>query len=272
MSVYLHILIEGGMFLINSLLWFACRNDLLYEWLFEIRGKIFLSEYVIVWATFIAIQVVGMDAGIVIGVLVAIIDHTIHSSKTLNVYRVSKKSRVVRTPEEQRILQYQGYNFQAPKIVTLEVAGSVFFGSSLGLLHRMTEELGLDMNDSAITRTPPVFKSPHTPSFLLIKERRGSVFTSKKEVARALVTPPKYLVVDLTRLNNLDGKIYDACCRVTLHLSSYTNEANNALVCLLSIRLSRLLFAACKNVAQERDNSVVCSECTYVLLHFSHRI
>jgi hypothetical protein len=37
----------------------------------------------------------------------------------LEVIRVNKKSRAVRTPEEQKILQYQGYHLDAPKIVTL---------------------------------------------------------------------------------------------------------------------------------------------------------
>jgi MFS superfamily sulfate permease-like transporter len=101
--------------------------DLLYEWLFEIRGKFFLSEYCIVWATFLAIQVVGMDAGIVIGVLVAIVGHVIHSAKTTGVYRLNKKSRAVWTPEQYRLLQDHGYNLQAPKIVTLGTFRSLYF-------------------------------------------------------------------------------------------------------------------------------------------------
>jgi MFS superfamily sulfate permease-like transporter len=76
-------------------------------------------QYIIVWATFIAIQLVGMDAGIVIGVLVAIVDHVIHSAKALVVTRVNKKSRAVWSPEEYRILQNQGYDPHQPKIVTV---------------------------------------------------------------------------------------------------------------------------------------------------------
>ena len=95
------------------------RYDLLYEWLFEIRSKIFLSEYAIVWATFLAIQIVGMDAGIVIGVLVSIVDHVVHSAKTTGVNRVYKRSRAVWTPEQHKILQDHGYHLQSPKIVTL---------------------------------------------------------------------------------------------------------------------------------------------------------
>lgn len=60
-----------------------------------------------------------MDAGIVIGVLVAIVDHVVHSAKTTGVYRVNKKSRAVWTPEEHKILQDQGYHPDAPKIITL---------------------------------------------------------------------------------------------------------------------------------------------------------
>lgn len=91
----------------------------MYEWLFEIRSKIFLSEYVIVWATFVAIQVVGMDAGIVIGVLVSIVDHVVHSAKSTGVNRVYKRSRAVWTPEQHKLLQDHGYHLQDPKIVTL---------------------------------------------------------------------------------------------------------------------------------------------------------
>lgn len=78
-----------------------------------------MSEYAIVWATFVAIQVVGMDAGIVIGVLVAIVDHVVHSAKTTGLNRVNKKSRAVWTPDEHTLLHDQGYNLLAPKIITL---------------------------------------------------------------------------------------------------------------------------------------------------------
>jgi MFS superfamily sulfate permease-like transporter len=107
--------------------------DLLYEWLFEIREKFFLSEYCIVWATFLAIQVVGMDAGIVIGVLVAIVGHVIHSANTTGVYRLNKKSRAVWTPEQYKLLQDHGYNLQAPKIITLGTFRSLSISISITL-------------------------------------------------------------------------------------------------------------------------------------------
>ena len=73
----------------------------------------------IVWCTFIAIQIVGMDGGIVIGVLVAIVDHVIHSSRTTGVFKVNKRSRAVWSPEEHKILQNHAYNLENPKIVSI---------------------------------------------------------------------------------------------------------------------------------------------------------
>lgn len=66
-----------------------------------------------------------MDAGIVIGVLVSIVGHVVHSAKTTGVYRLNKKSRAVWTPEQYKLLQDHGYNLQAPKIVTLGMFRSV---------------------------------------------------------------------------------------------------------------------------------------------------
>ena len=37
--------------------------DLLWEWLIDIREKIFFMEYIILLTTFVAIQIIGMDFG-----------------------------------------------------------------------------------------------------------------------------------------------------------------------------------------------------------------
>lgn len=92
---------------------------MLYEWLIEIRERIFLSEYAIVWGTFIAIQIVGMDAGILIGILFAIVDHVVHAANTTGVYRVNKQSRASWSLDEYKILLDEGYNQKGPKIVAL---------------------------------------------------------------------------------------------------------------------------------------------------------
>lgn len=99
----------------------------MYEWLVEIREKIFLSEYFIVLGTFVAIQLVGMDEGIVVGVLFAIVEHVVHTAKKTGVYRISKQSRANWSVEEYKIIVGQAYDQQSPQIVALGM-----FSSSIG--------------------------------------------------------------------------------------------------------------------------------------------
>jgi hypothetical protein len=68
-----------------------------------------------------------MDAGILVGVLFAVLDHVFHTAHTTDVRRISKQSRAVWSPQEAKIIQSQGYNDQTPKILALgrfDLAGS----------------------------------------------------------------------------------------------------------------------------------------------------
>lgn len=207
----INILQVAPLFFLGSTLIFI-GYDLVYEWLVEIRHKVFLSEYAIVWATFLAIQVVGMDAGIILGVLVAIVDHVVSTAKTTSVYRVNKKSRAVWRPDEYKLLQAQGYNSQSPKIVTLEIVGNVFFGSSLLVLDRLTEELGIDIqqDSSSAVDSKNAMRSPHTSSLLLL-ERRPSLMPGKAQKPTVMRRSPKFVVLELTQLSNLDASASRGC-------------------------------------------------------------
>ena len=55
--------------------------DLLWEWLIDIRGKIFLMEYIVLVVTFVAIQIFGMDFGILFGVIVALVEHVASTTR-----------------------------------------------------------------------------------------------------------------------------------------------------------------------------------------------
>ena len=85
-----------------------------------------------------------------------------------------------------------------------EVAGFVFFGSSLGILHRIMDEVGLESLQEEEAPLTPFLKSPHTPTFLMMKDRQP--FTPFKPAIRHSL--PKYLALDLTRLHNLDGTFW----------------------------------------------------------------
>jgi SulP family sulfate permease len=187
--------------------------DLLYEWLIEIRHKIFLSEYAIVWATFIAIQVVGIDVGIVLGVLVAIVNHVVATAQISGVHRVAKQSRAVWTPKDYKLLHAHGYHPLRPKIVTLEIVGTVFFGSSLQLLERISEEIGLNIQQEEFDQDA-LLKSPHRTSYQIstdIRDRRQSFREIQPAKATVLRCQPQFVVLDLTLVPNLDASASRGC-------------------------------------------------------------
>ena len=185
---------------------------LIWEWLWEVRHQVFLSEYGIIWFTFIIIQFVGIDAGIILGVLIAIFDNVVVAAKTSGINRVQKTSRAVWTPGDAKILHDHAYTSESPKIVTLEVIGTVFFGSSLSLLTSITDEIGLGASDdhgqstpgfntpklSNLLLTPKGSKTGQPSSTMTRNDRRHSHTTTRKY-------PPKYLVLDLRSVSHLDA-------------------------------------------------------------------
>lgn len=67
MAAFLYIVVSpvnileiAPLFFLGSTLIFI-GYDLMYEWLWEVRHQVFLSEYFIVWLTFSAIHVFGID-------------------------------------------------------------------------------------------------------------------------------------------------------------------------------------------------------------------
>jgi CRP-like cAMP-binding protein len=190
------------------------RYDLLYEWMVEIRSRVLLSEYLTIWGTFIAIQVVGVDAGIIIGVLVAVVDNVVNTAQTTTVRKVHKRSRAIWTPAENKILQRHGYFNVAPKIVTFEIRGPVFFGSSLALLEDLVREIGLQESQQQpdlSSSESAVSASPHHSSFLLVKDVRQRSFLRDPNQHLKPKAPPKYVVLDFSQITNMDASAARTC-------------------------------------------------------------
>ena len=182
--------------------------DLLFEWLYEIRESILFSEYATIWGTFVAIQVVGVDAGIIIGVLFAILENVVTTAQGTFVHRIQKRSRAVWSKEGFKILQDHGYHPTYPKIAVLEISGPVFFGSSLQVLNKLIEDIGLQ--ESAMESPTRALQSPHTSSFLLTNERKHSFFKNPNKPT-VLSRPPQFVVLDLSQVSNVDASAARAC-------------------------------------------------------------
>lgn len=189
--------------------------DLLYEWLVEIRHKIFLTEYLVLLATFVAIQVIGIDAGIIFGVIVAVVDHVCTTARASSLKKVSKRSRAVWKPDDWKLLQEHGYQSGNPKIVALEITGSVFFGSSMQLLSNISEEVGLDAStDTSQNELELSIASPHRSSYLLTKGERTTSILKAGSISKkgsVIQSRPNFVVLDLAQVPNLDASSARGC-------------------------------------------------------------
>lgn len=199
--------------------------DLCYEWLFEVREQIFLTEYFIVWLTFCSIQVVGIDAGIVLGVLIAIVEQIVTTAQISSVIKVDRRSRAVWTPSDAKLLHDYAYSsIGGARIVTVEIHGTAFFGNSLSLLNDVMNEIGLNSAGDSGNEPP----STDTVSKSM---RSSNILTSERLAIRnsiALPTkPPKYLVLDLTQVTHLDASATRGCFLQLVKLC----EKNDIVVC-----------------------------------------
>ena len=195
----------------------------------------------ILLGTFVAIQLLGINGGIIFGIVVAIFDYVVTTAQISSATRVIKHSRSVWKPGQWRLLQDHGYHIQHPKIVTIEITGTIFFGSALQLLTSLLEYIGIRVTDEdraeAIASSASDALSPHhsrmhaspLPSPMAspysglrsdLSLRRDRRESDKKKSAPHLKTgelsskprcPPRYVVLDLSLVPNLDVSAARGC-------------------------------------------------------------
>jgi len=203
--------------------------DLMYEWMVEVRHKLVLSEYVVLLATFFAIQFLGINGGIGLGIAVAVFDFVLTSASVSNVVRISRRSLAMWTPQQRTFIENNVYDAQYPKITTLSCRGAVFFGSSMQVLSNILEEARLNVSEEEKTEIGRL-NSPHPHNSRMNSVRLASPLSSvlvspgsrglekrKKERTQQpkreniIRTPPRFLVLDLTSLTNVDASAARGC-------------------------------------------------------------
>ncbi|KAG7383550.1 hypothetical protein PHYPSEUDO_003587 [Phytophthora pseudosyringae] len=103
--------------------------DLMMEWLVHVYHKVLPREYVVLWLSFIAINMVSLELGMVLGIGFAIINFLLGYAQVRVVNRRSRSSAAVRKLAARTVL---GQKRDA--IVYLELYGYLFFGSSVQIL------------------------------------------------------------------------------------------------------------------------------------------
>lgn len=156
--------------------------------------------------------------------------------------RVAKHSRAMWTSEQWKLLHNTGYAIRDPKIVTLEITGTVFFGSSVRLLSCIVDEIALnasandmEMLSMASPRRNRANASParrHLPRSSL-RLNLGSLEVERGQVNRgapkrsALQYRPRFVVLNLFLVPNMDSSAARGCF---LQLAKMCAR-NNVLLC-----------------------------------------
>ncbi|KAK1736025.1 sulfate permease family inorganic anion transporter [Skeletonema marinoi] len=204
----INILSVAPLFFLGSTLIFI-GYDLLWEWLVDIREKLFLMEYLVLLTTFIAIQIIGMDFGIIFGVVVAVIDHVASTTRISSLQRVMKRSRAVWSNDHWQLLQLHGYHPSNPKIVTLELSGPVFFGSSQKVMDEIMNEIGLSVSEDEVKKMS--MASPHTSTHISGLRRNNSFPKNRRVQVKPKVMMPRYVVIDISEMHLLDASAATSC-------------------------------------------------------------
>lgn len=162
----------------------------------------------------------------------AIFDFVWTTASVSSVVRVSRRSLAMWRPIERTYVENQVYNAQSPKIVTLECRGSVFFGSSMQVLSSILEEAGLNVSveeTAEISRVnsplphhsrissvrlpahlSPVSVSPGSSRLERRKKERAQQ-PERKNIILAPRTPPRFVVLDLASVSNVDASAARGC-------------------------------------------------------------
>jgi MFS superfamily sulfate permease-like transporter len=86
------------------------------------HAKLLLSEYLVLLATFVAIQFLGISGGIGFGIIVAIVDFVFTTAIVSSVTKIRRRSLAFYGPQERAFIENNVYNLQHPKILILEGA------------------------------------------------------------------------------------------------------------------------------------------------------
>ena len=151
-------------------------------------------EYFIIWATFIAINILNLEFGMLIGIGVSMLVFIFEISNSRSISTVSRPSNVMRGFKQRESLACQ---FGA--IVAMQLAGHIFFGSAVAILEEVKRSL--------LVEKLPTVQEQHS-------KQHGRPSSDGQNNLRFLgddakIVPDnrvasKFLILDLTHVTGLD--------------------------------------------------------------------
>ncbi|CEG37450.1 sulfate permease family [Plasmopara halstedii] len=182
--------------------------DLMMEWLVHVYHKILMREYVVLWLSFIAINMVSLELGMVLGIGFAIINFLIGYARVRVVSRRSRSSAAVRKLAARTFL---GQKRDA--IVYLELYGYLFFGSSVQILEDVQK--AVHIRESGVTLNQRLTDAMDLESKHIDDSGIPLTPVSKRDVPIVCLDgslapypnglPTEYVVMNFTRVSGMDA-------------------------------------------------------------------
>lgn len=170
--------------------------DLMSTWLVLVYHKVLFREYLVLMFSFVSINVLGPQGGMLVGVICAAVNFVHEYAGISIVKQVSKSSNVVWNAEEHDIL--------APhhrRIVTVELHGHIFFGSAVNILNHVKK---------CVVVRPSVRNSVKETSSLL-SNNGDNLQTLDGSPAPPESLRTKYLVFDFKHVTGMDATAARSC-------------------------------------------------------------
>eukprot|EP00053_Salpingoeca_punica_P006959 m.64598 g.64598 ORF g.64598 m.64598 type:complete len:858 (-) comp13933_c1_seq1:66-2639(-) len=116
--------------------------DLCLSWLWHSRKLVRVVEYCIIWLTFIAINGLNLEYGMLVGVGLSVLVFIFEYASARNTRKLRSQSNVIRSFGQRRFL-----NSMHSSIVTIELHGHVFFGTALRMLREIKTQIIVQGNN-----------------------------------------------------------------------------------------------------------------------------
>ncbi|KAG7393468.1 hypothetical protein PHYBOEH_006072 [Phytophthora boehmeriae] len=179
--------------------------DLMLEWLVLAYHKMSLRECVVVWLSFLAINLISLDVGMLVGVGIAILNFLLgHVQESIMRDRL-RTSTTVRDLAKCRILtRRHGAN------VCFEFCGNLFFGSSVQILDSVQKAVYVRKSQQQRTSSHLLDEWRKNPQYSTFDVTSSGVHIAVEcldgsPALDANAVPTEFVVMDFSRVSGMDS-------------------------------------------------------------------
>lgn len=174
--------------------------DIMLDWLVYSYGKMHLTEYAVLWLSFGAIVLYGIEVGMAIGVVISALTFIVSYARKPATTVVIRPSNVIRSYSEREML-----NRLRHRILELQCSGYLFFGSSQQINHLVESRIGQPHRVIRLAHDPnlAIHGAPSEPMAPTDADPSGSPQHTLLPYSTSGYV--RFVILDLTNVNGVDA-------------------------------------------------------------------